>query len=178
MSDQPGLLRRIDASGVPLLLARLILGALFIIMGWNKAVQPGEFLKLTRTYQMIPDSMPELLNLTAITLPWLEIFCGVLLIAGIALRGTALLLIGMLVFFTGAVIARAIGIYNAQDIAFCAIKFDCGCGSGEQYICHKVPENLGLLALSFVVLLSRSRRFALWPRLIPSQRIPWSMQGY
>jgi hypothetical protein len=135
-------------------------------------------MKLIREYHMIPAGMGWMLNWAAATLPWIEIFCGILLIAGIALRGTATLLIVMLVVFTTAVLIRAIGIYHAQDIPFCAIKFDCGCGAGEEYTCAKVPKNTGLLLLSLIVLLSRSRRFCLHGNLVPSQPLPWTMQGY
>lgn len=175
---QPSLLRRIDASGIPLLIARLVLGVLFIKMGWNKAADPIDFMKLVREYHMVPAAIPQALNFIAATLPWLEILCGILLIAGVALRGTAALLIVMLVGFTGVVAARAIGIYNAQEIAFCTIKFDCGCGAGEQYICSKLLENTGLLVLAVIVLLSRSRRFAVRGDLIPTTPLPWSIQGY
>lgn len=159
---QPGLLRRLDDTGIPLLLARLILGGLFIYMGFNKAVAPTDFLKLVREYHMVPEHPPTMLNTIAAALPWIEIWCGVLLIAGVALRGSALALLAMLVGFTIIVTMRAFHIYNTQEIPFCAIKFDCGCGSGEEWICHKIPKNIGLSILSLIVLLSRSRKLCLW----------------
>ena len=161
MSDQPGLLTRCERSGVPLLLARLILGGLFIKMGWAKIADPVAFLKLIRQYEMIPDANYLLLNGLAAVLPWIEIFCGLLIIVGLALRGTALLLAVVLVEFTFVVAMRAVGIYQAGDIPFCDIKFDCGCGTGEEFICSKLPQNAGLLALSLYVLLSKSRRYCL-----------------
>jgi len=154
-------LKRFDQTGVPLLLARLVLGGMFIYMGWAKIFDPVDFLKLIREYRMFPDGGFFLLNLTAVVLPWIEVLCGVLLILGVGLRGSALLLLVMLVGFTIVVAVRAIGIYQAQDIAFCAIKFDCGCGAGEQNICLKLPENVGLSLLALMVLVSRSQRFCL-----------------
>ncbi len=136
MTAEPGLLRRLDRTGVPIVLARVALGALFIYTGIEKAVNPVDFLKMIHQYHMVPEQPPILLNSMAAVLPWLEIICGLMLIAGVALRGTALLLLVMLVGFTGAVALRAINIYNAQDIAFCAIKFNCGCGTGEEWICE------------------------------------------
>ncbi len=161
MTNQPGLLRRLDRTGVPLLIARLVLGGLFVYMGIEKTLDPVGFMKMVREYHMVPDHPPILLNLIAAVLPWLEVFCGVLLIAGVALRGTALLLLAMLVGFTLAVALRALGIYHAQELPFCAIKFNCGCGAGEEWICHKVPKNLGLCLLSVLILVSASRRFCL-----------------
>ena len=48
MSDSPGLLRRMDRTGVPLLLARLVLGGMFIYMGVDKIQNQVLFLKLIR----------------------------------------------------------------------------------------------------------------------------------
>jgi len=159
--DAPNLWQRFNRLGLLPLAARLVLGGLFIYMGYNKAVEPIDFLKLVREYHMIPEHPPLLLNLIAVTLPWLEVFCGILLVLGVAVRGNALLLLAMLIAFTIIVTARALHIYSIEDIPFCAIKFDCGCGAGEEWICHKIPKNLGLCALSVIVLLSRSRRWCL-----------------
>jgi uncharacterized membrane protein YphA (DoxX/SURF4 family) len=161
MNSQRNLLARIDRTGVPLLIARLALGGLFIYMGLEKAINSVDFLKMVREYHMVPEQPPLLLNLIAAVLPWLEVLCGLLLIAGTALRGTALLLLAMLVGFTAVVALRALSIYAGQQIPFCAIKFDCGCGTGEEWICHKIPKNLGLCLLSLIVLFSKSRRFCL-----------------
>ncbi len=72
MSDSPGLLRRMDQSGVPLLLARLVLGGMFVYMGADKILNQVLFLKLIRQYEMVPESVPWLLNLIAAVLPWME----------------------------------------------------------------------------------------------------------
>ncbi len=115
-------------------LARWLLGAVFIYLGLNKALHPVEFLKLVRQYDLVQKSL--LLNSIAAALPWFEIFCGLLLLAGVAVRGTAVMLIVMLVPFTVLVFRRALAIQTAQAIAFCAVKFDCGCGTGEVFICR------------------------------------------
>lgn len=169
MNDPAGPLRRIDQTGVPLLVARLILGGMFIYLGCMKLRDPVAFLKLIREYHMVPDAAPMLLNLIAATLPWIEILCGVLLLIGTALRGTGSLLAFMLIGFTGAVALRAIRLFHDGTIAFCAIKFDCGCGTGEVFICNKLLENTGLLALALVVIGSRSRRWSLRGDLLPTR---------
>ena len=161
MNDRRGPLRRIDQTGVPLLLARLILGGLFVWMGSVKAADPAGFLQIINEYELVPQSASLLLNLLAVVVPWLEVFGGALLITGSALRGTSVMFLVMLVAFSAAVLSRAIDEYQAQAIGFCDVKFDCGCGAGEIYICHKLLENAGLTLLSIVVLLSRSRRFCL-----------------
>ena len=87
-------------------LARWLLGAAFLYLGLSKALHPVDFLKLMRQYDLTQNSL--LLNFIAAALPWFEIFCGLLLLAGIAVRGTALTLMVMLVPFTLLVFHRAL----------------------------------------------------------------------
>ncbi len=152
-----------EATDVLAAAGRWFLGALFIVMGLTKALAPVEFLKVVRQYNAFESHVP--LNLIAAALPWFEIFCGVLLVLGIAVRGTSLVIIAMLVPFTILIWQRAVGIQQAQGLPFCAIKFDCGCGSGEVLVCRKLAENAGLIALSFCLLFWRSHRWGLWPGL-------------
>ena len=67
----------------------------------------------------------------------------------------------LLAVFSAAILLRALDIHAAGGQAFCAIKFDCGCGSGEEFVCSKLPQNLGLMALCVLTLWSRSRRYCL-----------------
>jgi uncharacterized membrane protein YphA (DoxX/SURF4 family) len=139
------------------------IGLLFIYMGLNKALDPVGFLKLVRQYDLVDSAW--LLNSVAATLPWFEVFCGALLVAGIGIRGTALVLILMLAPFTGIVIERAMDIQGALGIAFCAVKFDCGCGTGEVLICRKIIENT-LLFLGCVWLMTgRGQRWSVRPEI-------------
>jgi hypothetical protein len=96
-------------------------------------------------------------------------FCGLLLIAGIAVRGAALVLLGMLAAFTACVAQRAIAIHAGGGIAFCAIRFDCGCGTGEVLVCRKLVENALLALLAAVPVCSRSRVWCLWHSLTNRQ---------
>ena len=151
-------------------LARWLLGGLFLYMGCRKALHPDLFLKMLREYQ-IARGAPAL-NTIAIALPWVEVFCGLLLLAGIAVRGTALLLAGMLAVFTVVVFDRALGVQAAQAIPFCAVKFDCGCGGGPEFICAKLPENIGMFLLAAWLLGGRGRAACAlytWPSRINSK---------
>ena len=140
-------------------LARWLLGALFVYLGLNKALHPVEFLKLVREYELV--ETPWLLNAIAAALPWFEVFCGLLLLAGVAVRGSALMLLTMLVPFTLLVLKRAWAIHTTQGIPFCAVKFDCGCGTGEVLICGKLAENCVLMLLSTWLLAGQGRRLCL-----------------
>jgi hypothetical protein len=127
-------------------------------------VHPEAFLKLVRQYELVGD--PFLLNTIAACLPWFEVFCGLLLVAGVAVRGTALMLVLMLVPFTLVVVKRALAIAAAQGVAFWTVKFDCGCGAGEVLIWKKVLENSLFVLLSCWLLSGRgwplSTRFSLF----------------
>ena len=157
---------RHHAPDVAAVLARWLLGLLFLYMGLNKALHPVEFLKLVRDYEIVQN--PLLLNSLAAILPWFEVFCGLLLVAGIAVRGSALMLLMMLVPFTLVVLHRALALHAAMAIPFCAVKFDCGCGTGEVFICRKLVENGALILLSGWLLMGRGRAFCAHYSLIKS----------
>jgi uncharacterized membrane protein YphA (DoxX/SURF4 family) len=143
---------------------RILLGLLFLYLGLGKALAPVEFLKLVRQYDL--GQAPILLNLIAAGLPWFEVFCGLLLLSGVAVRGTALLLLAMLIPFTFVVFRQALLIQSAQGIPFCAVAFDCGCGAGEVLICAKMVENGILMVLAGWLLTRVEHRWCLQPRLV------------
>jgi uncharacterized membrane protein YphA (DoxX/SURF4 family) len=161
MSDRP------KWSQTTAVAARWALGGLFIYMGLHKVADPVNFLKLVREYHLV--SSPFLLNVIAATLPWFEIFCGCLMILGIAVRGTALVMVAMLVPFTAMVWQRALQIAELKQLAFCAVKFDCGCGNGEVFICRKLVEN-SLMTLASVWLMFRPRQMTSTPNT--RQKVP------
>lgn len=161
MVGTTSIIRRSNKSGIPLLLIRLVLGSLFIYMGVNKVSDPIDFLRLIHAYGMAPETPPYLLNGAAIVLPWLEVLCGIALVLGLWVRGAAVLIAAMLCVFTPVVLARALQIHSAEGTPFFKIAFDCGCGNGVEIIWIKVFKNTGLLLLSLLALLLRSRRFGL-----------------
>lgn len=160
-------LRRLDCTGVPLLLARLVLGGTFIYMGTHKLADPIAFLKLVRMYHMLPETPPFFLNSVAIVLPWLEIFAGVALLIGLSVRGAAAIMAIMLCVFTPAILIRALNMISETGQSFFQISFDCGCGSGEVVIWKKLIENFLLLLLSLLAVASCSRRWCLTRWLDP-----------
>ena len=166
MTDKPATGQRgvIEMAAV---LARWILGAFFIYMGLEKAMYPEEFLKLIRQYELV--HTPLLLNTISAGLPWFETFCGALLLAGIAVRGTALTLIAVLIPFSWIVLQRALALQTLRAIPFCAVKFDCGCGAGQVFICGKLAENFVLILLSCWLLSGSGCAFCARPALFPAK---------
>ena len=164
-------------------LARWVLGGLFLYMGMNKALHPEEFLKLVRQYDLVSNSL--MLNSIAAILPWFEAFCGLLLLAGVAVRGTAVMIVLMLVPFTSLVLRRALAIAGAKGLPFCLVKFDCGCGAGEVYICNKLLENSLLVFVACALVAGWGHRLALRfsllgtsaPALPPASQSPASTES-
>jgi len=136
-------------------LARCILGGVFVYLGLVKALHPVDFLKVVHQYGVFENHVA--LNLVAAILPWFEVFCGLLLVCRIAVRGSTLAVLALLIPFSGMVFNRAWALHQERAIAFCAVRFDCGCGTGDVIVCGKLLENL-LLALLAGLVLVRHRR--------------------
>lgn len=120
--------------------ARLIVGCIFIYAGIIKIIDVPGFAKNIYHYQLLPDLG---INLSAVLLPWLEVFTGAALILIPRLRrGAAAWIMLMLVIFTVAVI---ISILRGLDIS-------CGCLSTDPEASRigwrKVAENTALLILT------------------------------
>jgi uncharacterized membrane protein YphA (DoxX/SURF4 family) len=131
------------------------LGICFVYLGLNKAWNPTDFLKAVHQYGWVDQTL--FLTWIAALLPWLEVFCGLLLLVGFWVRGAAFVVFGMLVFFSGIILHRALRIHETTGIDFCEIRFDCGCGNGAVLVCRKLVENALLTALSLALVLSRKR---------------------
>ncbi|HEY3246156.1 MAG TPA: DoxX family protein [Phycisphaerae bacterium] len=159
--------RYLDATGVPLLIARLVLAGMFLYTGVQKIREPGDFRRALRQYETFADAPAYVINLTTAVLPWIEVVCGVALLVGLAIRGAALTLLLLLMVFTALVLERALGEYNGTK-PFCEIAFNCGCGTGVEKICAKLIENIALIVLALVAMGSHSRRYCasrlFWPQ--------------
>src|SRR5207253_4900534 len=83
-------------------------------------------------------------------------------------RGAAVMLVVMLIPFTLLVLKRALAIADAQHLAFCMVKFDCGCGAGEVFICKKILENCLLTLLAAWLITGAGRKLALRFSLFPT----------
>jgi uncharacterized membrane protein YphA (DoxX/SURF4 family) len=97
-------------------LARLVLGGIFIYASLDKITQPLEFAKIIKNYQILPDF---LITLPALILPWLELFAGICLVSGFCGRSAALLLTFLLFLF---IIALGVNAFRGIDVS-------CGCFS-------------------------------------------------
>jgi uncharacterized membrane protein YphA (DoxX/SURF4 family) len=89
---------------VLVLIARLVVGGLFIYAGALKAADPGGLIRDIWNFQLVPEPWAWWL---AAYLPFLEVLAGIALITGLQRRGAHLLLGGLLVAFLAALIVAA-----------------------------------------------------------------------
>jgi putative oxidoreductase len=142
------------------LLARLYVGAIFVMASWHKLLEPGAFAVDIATYQILPLA---LVNLMAIVLPWVEMAAGFMLLVGFRVRAAALLVVGMMAMFTVA-IAFALG--KGLDMS-------CGCfasqGAAEDPISWRtILRDTGWLVLALYVLILDRKPLGidrLWSRI-------------
>lgn len=80
---------------------RLMVGFIFIAASIDKILHPASFAEVIYNYQILPEN---LINLTAILLPWLEVVIGVFLVLGIWLPGTVVLANILFIVFLGTLI--------------------------------------------------------------------------
>ncbi|MGE3799914.1 MAG: MauE/DoxX family redox-associated membrane protein [Candidatus Kapaibacterium sp.] len=121
------------------LAVRILLGVIFLVSGAEKLGALDTFAHAIANYKIIPFALA---NIFAVLVVWTEIAIAVLLIAGAAVRGTALVTGTLLTVFLIAILtAMARG-----------LEIDCGCfnpAAGvepEKVGWPKVFEDLALLA--------------------------------
>jgi len=100
---------------------RLIIGGFFIYASVDKIFNPDAFAKIIHNYRILP---PELINLLAIILPWIELVTGISLIIGFKYQGANMLILAMLIVFIAALIAS-----YARGL-----NINCGCFSASSTI--------------------------------------------
>ena len=102
------------------LMFRLLLGALFVYASLDKIASPAAFAKVIYQWQVVG---PVPSNLVAVTLPWIELVAGLLLVAGAWKREAALVIALLLVVFivaAGSVMARGIDVQNCGCVSVAA----------------------------------------------------------
>ncbi|HZP59943.1 MAG TPA: MauE/DoxX family redox-associated membrane protein [Opitutaceae bacterium] len=127
---------------------RIFLGALFVVAGVLKALDPANFAADIDHYRLLPYFA---LAPLALYLPWLEIICGLAMIASCHFRRSALiLLLAMTVIFTGAVVSALL---RHLDIT-------CGCfgAASALPLSFALARNIVLLLMLGWLLRSEGRR--------------------
>jgi uncharacterized membrane protein YphA (DoxX/SURF4 family) len=119
------------------LVLRVYLAGVFVYASLHKINFPAEFADNIAAYLIVPYW---LVNPLAVFMPWLELVCGLFLVAGVRVRAAVLLIAGMLVMFTLAVTVALV-----QDT-----PIGCGCfqSVGEAISWWTVLRDLGWLAMA------------------------------
>lgn len=130
-------------------LCALVLGGVFVYASYDKILNPGDFARIMYHYQIVGPSKlfpPLLPNLLAVTLPWVELVAGVLLIVGVWRReaaGLSGLLLIVFILAVSSALLRGIDLEN------------CGCfsvsGEGRAAGLKLILGDLGLLILAWVL---------------------------
>lgn len=126
------------------LLARLVIGGLFIYASIYKVLDPADFAVSVRNYTILP---VEWTNFVAITLPWVELGSGLFLVIGVFTRPSALLTTGMMAVFLAALVYAY----------FTGLDIDCGCfssssqSSGKIGPLHLIRDTILFLTSAFVL---------------------------
>jgi uncharacterized membrane protein YphA (DoxX/SURF4 family) len=130
------------------LLLRLVLGVVFIYAAADKILRPAEFARAVANYQILPSI---LINPAALLLPWVEAVCGLALLSGRLIRGSAAIISTMLIIFIAALAAA---LWRGLDIS-------CGCFSlkpeqaSDLYMA--IARDLLLLAMALWLWLKQSK---------------------
>ena len=119
-----------------MLIFRVVLGVIFIYASLDKIAHPEQFARIIYNYKILPDF---LINVFAITLPWVELIAGIFLILGIFTESASLLICFMLMIF---VVAISINLYRGVDL-------NCGCFSTDP---AGKKEGANLLIKDFLLL--------------------------
>lgn len=106
--------RRIVTHPYIALILRLYIAGLFIYAGMVKINYTAEFAETIASYRMVPYWA---VNAMAVTMPWIELISGILLLSGIRVRSAIVVIGSLLVIF-------AVGI--AANLIWKA-PIDCGC---------------------------------------------------
>lgn len=135
-----------------LLVARLVLGGIFVYASLEKIADPAVFAEAISNYRLVPPSM---VGFVAAILPWLEALGGLFVLLGF-MSGGASLVLALLSGVFGAALSSAL--LRGLDVS-------CGCftlrpGAAAAGWGH-VALDMGFLALALLVLLKGPGRPAL-----------------
>ena len=152
--------------------ARLVLGGVWLAAGFAKVGDPESSVRAVRAYQLVPDPLERAVGYS---LPLLEICLGVLLVIGLAQRLVAIATAVLLaVFIVGIATAWARG-----------LQIECGCFGGGGAAAGSdvtagyrsdIARDVGLLALAVLLAWRPNSRLSvdglLYPEPRPTREVP------
>lgn len=116
---------------------RIILGGIFIFAALPKIADPSAFARDITNYQMMPRPF---VNLFALTLPMIELICGILIIIGFRVRANSAIINLMLIVFIVAITYAVL-----RDL-----NISCGCfgtTNSQKVGMKKILEDAAMLGM-------------------------------
>lgn len=130
------------------LAARILLGAIFLYASYDKILHPEALSAIIFNYKILP---PQMVNLAAIILPWLEAVCGAALVLGVNARGAAVLTALLTTVFMAAL---GFNLMRGLDV-------QCGCFStapAEANAAFDLARDAVIFLLALYVLASQTNK--------------------
>ncbi len=148
------------------MLARVVLGAVWIVAGLIKLPDPAGSVRAVRAYQLLPEAV---VPAVGYGLPLLEVVLGVFLVLGVAVRFGAIVSAVLLgAFLVGVSSAWARG-----------LAIDCGCFGGGGAVASdqtrygtEVLRDGALLVVAAALIRWPASRFALVPHTSAPEPVP------
>lgn len=144
-------MKKIISNEYFLFVSRTFIAFIFIFSGIEKIGDLQNFSYAITNYKLLPVS---LVNIFAISLPWLELTAGLLLLFGVCVKENSAVISALLLIF---IVAVAISIMRGLNI-------DCGCfgtAGGQKVGLIKIGENILLLILCFQLMFFGSKKFTI-----------------
>src|SRR5512134_4061983 len=141
---------------VIVVMARFIMGGIFLVSGLAKISDPGRFILTLREFRLFPEVIVPFI---AVWLPWLELLLGLCVLVGLLHRTSALLLAFMNAGFLAAIISVIVR----------GIEVDCGCfgmladmlGLPDMADIKAVVRNVVFIGLCLLISFRRSEMISL-----------------
>ena len=132
------------------LIARVVIGAIFIYAGFMKIQDPAAFAKAVDSYQMLPSVF---VGLIAVVLPMTELIAGLALVFTKWSRESALLILAMLVVF----------LVGLSQASIRGLEISCGCFGEDE----GVTESIGMAIVRDLLMLVPT----VWLVIRPSRKM-------
>ncbi|HSG99396.1 MAG TPA: MauE/DoxX family redox-associated membrane protein [candidate division Zixibacteria bacterium] len=143
-------MRKIIDNPIFILALRIIVAAIFLSAAYSKILDPAAFAKNVNNYHILPAS---LVNIVALGLPMIEALAALGILAGVWQRASALLINGMLLVFTVALLVAIVQ----------GVNINCGCFTQNPEVKSDLwfdfYRDLVFIALAAPLLFTRARGY-------------------
>ncbi len=134
-------MKKVFSNKYLLLLIRVFISFIFIYASIEKISNPQEFSQAIANYKILPTSF---VNIFALTLPWVELISGILLLFGVSVKENSFIITALLAIFIVAII---VSLLRGLDI-------NCGCFgtiNGSKVGLTKILEDTILFLLGIIL---------------------------